>query len=68
MTMQNPSAPLDLLSAGMQERTLLRRLLDSWIEWQRRTATHEIVRHPRSSGRSPDSEFRLELKRRLLGQ
>ena len=68
MTMQNPSATLDVPSGAIQERTLLRRLLDTWIERQHRAATREIVRHLRRSGRSIDSEFRLELERRLLGQ
>ena len=68
MTMQNPSASLDVPSDEVQERPLLRRLLDAWIERQRRTATREIVRHLRRSGHGLDSEFRLEFERRLLGQ
>jgi hypothetical protein len=68
MTMQNPSASLDVPSDKMHKRPLLRRLLDTWIERQSRAAKREIVRHLRRSGRSLDGDFRLEFERRLLGQ
>jgi hypothetical protein len=67
--MHAPSAAANVSARSTQVRSFLRRLIGVSIESTRRKAPPESARgRPCDDGHRVDSEFRIELERRLIGQ
>jgi hypothetical protein len=67
MTMQAPSAPLDLPVTLRADRSILRRFVHWLIEGQKRRATHDTPQHLDTHEHVLQDNFRVELERRMMG-
>ena len=67
MTMHFPFAATNVSARTTQVRSFLQRLIGASIESTRRKASHESADGPCDKHRI-DSQFRIELERRQLGQ